>query len=220
MPLIALQHYERGYTMIRFPKTSRLALIPALFVALLAGIAADAAAGQPRAAQQSPIPGRLLKVREGDWALVRTGEGLVKETVTGIEETKADPENDIEPYYMVMYRLEKFDAATGKPLEKPMDVARALEHEQEENLEALKGMVGRPERRRAKIDDKNVNVVVIKKREEGGFTIEEWYSDEIGIDGRVAMVVTGEDVEPYSALEIVAFGNAKTPLNINKYLQK
>lgn len=206
--------------MIRSPQKTRLASILTFVAVLVLGVVADAAmAGQPRA-PQSPIPGRLLKVKQGDWVLVRTSEGLVKETVTGIEETEADPENEIEAYYMVEYRLEKFDEATGKPLDKPMDVVRALEHEQEENLEAVKGMVAKPERRRAKIDGKNVNVVVIKKKEENGIFIEEWYSDEVGIDGRVAMVVSGEDMEPYSALEVVAFGNAKTQLNINKYLQK
>lgn len=198
----------------------RAAAILTFLAAFVLGVFADtAAAGQPRA-PQSPIPGRVLKVREGDWILMKTGEGLIKETCTGIEKFESDTENDIEPYYMVTYRMEKFDAATGKPIEKPMDVARALEHEREENLEALKGMVGKPERRKVRIDGKTVNVVVIKKREEGGVNIEEWFSDEIGIDGRVAMVVSGEDIEPYTALEALAFGNAKTQLNIGKYLQK
>lgn len=193
-----------------------LSIIAAFFLVALAD---TAMAGQQRA-PQSPIPGRLLKVREGDWSLVLTGEGLVKETVTKIEETEADPENEIEPYYMVEYQLEKFDAATGKPLEKPMNVARALEHEQEENLEAVQGILGKPERRKTKIDGKTVNVVVIKKKEEGDFVIEEWYTDEAGIDGRVAIVISGEGVDPYTALQMMAFGNAKTPLNLAKYLQK
>lgn len=206
--------------MTRSLQKTRFAALLIFAVALILGVAADAAlAGQPRA-PQSPIPGRLLKVREGDWVLVRTGEGLVKETATGIEKIEADLENKIEPYYMITYRMEKFDAETGKPIEKPLDVVRALEHEQEENLEAIKGMVGKPERKRVKIDGKNVNVVVIKKKEEGDIVVEEWYSDEVGIDGRVAMVISGPDMEPYGALETVAFGNAKTPVNINKYLQK
>jgi hypothetical protein len=198
-------------------KIGRVSILTCAVALLLGLFAADAAvAGQ----QRSPIPGRLLKVKEGDWILIRTGEGLIKETATGIEETEADPENNIEPFYMVLYTLEKFDPATGKPLDKPLDVARALDYEQEENLAAVQDMVGRPERRRVKIDGRNINVVVIKKQDEGNINIEEWYSDEIGIDGRVAMVIAGEDMKPYTALEAVAFGDARTPLNINKYLSK
>lgn len=193
------------------------------FVSLLAAFAvslfADAAqAGQRRA--NTPIPGRLLKVREGDWVLIRTSEGLIKETATKIEVTEADPENNIEPFYLVMYTLEKFDPSTGKPIEKALEVARALDYEEEENIENARDMTARPQRRRVKIDGETVNVVVLFKEEEGGVKVEEWFSDELGIDGRVAIVISGEDMDPYTALEAVAFGGANKPLDIRKYLSK
>lgn len=206
--------------MIHALHSLRASAILSIALALFLAAAADSAmAGQPRA-PQSPIPGRLQKVREGDWVLVMTGEGLIKETATAIHETEADPENDIEYYYMIDYQLEKFDASTGKPLDKPMTVARALEHEQEDHAEIVKNMAGKADRKKTKIDGKTVNVVTVRSKDENGFIMEEWFTDELGIDGRVAIVVSGEDIEPYTALQVVAFGNAKTPLAINKYLQK
>lgn len=203
--------------MIRTMQKIRAASILALFAAVIFGLAAgDCLAGQQRAAI---IPPRLQKVKEGDWVLIRSGEGLIKETATGIVEIEADPKEGIEPMYMVEYTLEKFDGETGKALEKPMKVARALEHEIEENAETIATMKGKPERRKATIDGKALNIVVVPQEEEGA-KIENWYSDDVGIDGRVAIVVISPDMDPYRSLEVVAFGNAKTQLNIKKYLQK
>ncbi len=199
-------------------KISGVAIL-ACAVALASGVVSgEAPAGQRRA--QSPIPGRLMKVKEGDWILTRTSEGLIKETATKIEVTEADPENNIEPFYMVLYTLEKFDPATGRPLEKPLDVGRDLETEADENLANVEGMVARPQRRKVKIGGRDINVIVIRKQEEGGVNVEEWFSDEVGIDGRVAIVFSGEEIEPYTALEALAFGDARTPLDINRYLSR
>lgn len=209
--------------MIHAMHSVRAAAVAIVFAALF-GFAADGAlAGQQRQAPRgSIIPSRLQKVQKGDWALVLTGEGLLKETATDIVSVEADPENEIEALYMVEYTLEKFDAETGKPLEKPINVARAIEHEQEENAEILKAMKGKPSRKKVKLDGKTIDVVVVPQAEEDGIIIEHWFSDEVGIDGRVLMLVTGghEEMEPYKSLEVLAFGDAKSPLNLKRYLQK
>lgn len=187
---------------------------------------APAQAGQVRGAS-SPIPGRITKVKEGDWVLVRLGENeLIKETATKITDIKGEgkpgDESYFEPVYMVEYTLEKFDGATGSSNEAPMNVVRALEHEIEENAEMVSSMSGKPQRRKVKIDGKNVNIVVIPQVEEGGVTIENWFTDEFGIDGRAGMVIRmdGETKETFTPMEVVAFGNARQPLTIQKYLKK
>lgn len=202
-------------------RTASLVCVAVLFV--LAVFADSAAAGQQRA--QSPIPPRLLKVKEGDWILVRTGDDLLKETATEISdirpEVKPGEEGWFEPVYMVEYTLEKFDGETGQPIDKPMNVVRALEHEQEENAELLKTMRGKPQQRKIAVDGKNITVVVIPQQEEDGTIVENWFSGDIGIDGRVAIIVRmPESKETYNALEAVAFGNAKQQMNLRKYLRK
>lgn len=193
-------------------------------LAVCAVFAAPAHAGQRVAA--SPIPGRVTKVREGDWVLVRLGDELIKETAVAVTDMKAEgkpgDEDYFEPIFMVEYTLEKFDGETGQLIEQPMDVVRALEHEIEENAELLRSMSGKPQRRKVKIDGKNVNIVVIPQMEDEGMLVENWFTDEFGIDGKAGMVVRlgGDTKETHVPMEVVAFGNARQPLAIKKYLKK
>lgn len=208
---------------------SRKVRVVAMLFAVMAALVvlgAPVHAGQFRSAASSPIPGRVTKVKEGDWVLVRLGDDLVKETATKITDIKPEgkpgDESYFEPVFMVEYTLEKFDGATGQPNESPMNVVRALEHEIEENAEIVQSMSGKPQRRKVKIDGKNVNIVVIPQVESDGVMVENWFTDEFGIDGKAGMVIrtTGETKETFSPMEVVAFGNARQPLAIQKYLKK
>lgn len=208
--------------MVRSWKIFRFVFVLFIVVCGLFAVADAAFAGQQRA--QSPIPGRVTKVKEGDWILIRTGDSLLKETATKISdirpEVKQGEEGWFDPIYMVEYTIEKLDGETGQPIDKPMNVVRALEHETEENAEMLRSMKGKPQRRKIKIDGKNVDVVVIAQEEDGGVLVENLFSDQIGIDGRVGVIVRMPDgKETYTALETVAFGNGRPPA-LQKYLQK
>lgn len=192
-----------------------------LAVTLIA-LTATAWAGQPRAS--SPIPGRVTKVKEGDWVLIRTGDELIKETAVKITDMKSDArpgdEAYFDPIFMVEYKMERFNGATGQPNGAPMEVVRALEHEIEENAEFARSIQGKVQRRKVKIDGKNVNVVVIPQAEDGGILVEHWFTDEFGIDGKAGMVVKMPENETYTPMEVVAFGNARQALAIQKYLKK
>lgn len=211
--------------MTRSLQKIRAASLMCLAVLFALTVLAEAAqAGQTRAAA-SPIPGRVAKVREGDWIIIRTGDGLIKETATKISDIKPDgkpgDEAWFEPIYMVEYTMEKFDGETGRPIDKPMNVVRALDHESEENAEILRSMRGRPQRRNVTIDGKKATVVVIPQVDEDGVHIENWFTDQFGIDGRAGIVVKVPDSdETYHAMEVVSFGSARQPANIQKYLQK
>lgn len=201
-----------------------LVCLVALFA--LTVLAEPVLAGQTRA-PASPIPPRLTKVKEGDWILVRTGDEILKETANKI--TVMKPEADVkpgdeawfDPIYMVEYTLERLNGETGQPNEKPMNVVRTVEDEQGENAEILKSMAGKPQRRNVTIDGKKVTVVVIPQIDENKIQIENWYTDQFGIDGRAGVIIKLPDVDDtYNALEVVSFGTAKQKPNIQKYLQK
>lgn len=210
--------------MKRALRNVRFAAVVAAVLFVLSVPAEPALAGQART-PASPIPGRVAKVKEGDWVLYRTGNELIKETATKIEDIRPDvkqgEEGWFEPVYMVEYTMEKFDGETGKPSGQPMNVVRALEHEIEENAELLKGVRAKPQQRKVNIDGKAVNVIVVTQAGENGAQIENWFTDAFGIDGRAGIIVKMPDAdEPYQALEVASFGTAKQQANIAKYLRK
>lgn len=170
-------------------------------------------------ARRAGIPPRIQKVKEGDWILYRNlGENDVveynRETATSIEKV----ENDL----IVNYTMQEFDA-NGKAKGKPQEVSRFLSDEQNENAEFLKDVLknAKAQKRKVKIEGRDLEVVVFVVQEDEHMTIEYWYSDDIGIDGKVAMVVLMPD-EQHSErpFEAVGFGNAKTKFDIKKYLVK
>ena len=170
-------------------------------------------------ARRAGIPPRIQKVKEGDWILYRNlGENDVveynRETATSIEKV----ENDL----IVNYTMQEFDA-NGKAKGKPQEVSRFLSDEQNENAEFLKDVLknAKAQKRKVKIEGRDLEVVVFVVQEDEHMTIEYWYSDDIGVDGKVAMVVLMPD-EQHSErpFEAVGFGNAKTKFDIKKYLVK
>lgn len=193
------------------------ALVAVVAAALCVGLAADVTnAGEAR---RAGIPPRVQKVKEGDWILYRNlGENDVveynKETATGIDKV----ENDL----IVNYTMQEFDA-NGKPKGKPQEVVRFVSDEQKENEEFLKDTLknAKAQKRKVKIDGRDVDVTVFVVQEDEHMTIEYWYSDDIGIDGKVAMVVLMPDEEhSEKPFEAVGFGNAKTKFDIRKYVGK
>ena len=195
------------------PVSFRVVALSFVMALCLAAAAGSAAAGEAR----NPIPPRVPKIEKGDWSLLKDDDGFTRETVTDIEKTEGD--------VIVHYTMEKFDLK-GKQTEKPQEVARFLSDEAAENNDFMKTMkVTKAERRRAKIDGKNVNVVVLIIKDttsgaEDGTTLEYWFSDEISVDGKVAMIVpaTSEENQDYKVYEVVGFGDAKTKFNLKKYL--
>lgn len=176
-----------------------------VLVALFCGLAAVAQAGQPRS---SAIPSRVKKAEKGDWVLVRYEDRMMLETVTGSEEVEDD--------YMIHYTMQDY-ALNGQPQE-PQNVVRLLSDETAEYAELLSSPGAKAERKRARVDNKNVNVMAVTVMEEGA-AIEYWYSDDIGIDGKVAMIVKIPEMDAYKAMEVIGFGDAKSPFNIRKYVK-
>lgn len=182
-----------------------------LFAALALGLAF--LCGTAAAGESVTVPQRLQKIKQGDWILYRDDDGAFsKETVTNIER--------VEKEYIVYYTIEAFDKV-GKAVDKPQEVARFLSDEQKENAETLEAMKdAKAERKTVTIDGKKVPVVIFSKADEDGHTVEQWYSDAISIDGRVAMRVLINDTHGYIPFETVAFGTGKTKPDIKKYLLK
>ena len=186
------------------------ALIVAFALTLCFGMAANiAAAGQARTVV---IPPRLPNVKEGDWILYKNDKDYSKETVTKIEEVEED--------LVVYYTIERFDFK-GKATEK-QEVARIRSDEAAENAEfGQTHNIVKAERRKVKIDGKNLQVFVFTALEGEGddaVRIEYWYSDDISVDGKVAMVVIVSDSETYTPFETAGFGDAKTKFNLKKYI--
>lgn len=192
---------------VNFP--IRLAIL-CLF-ALTAVVAGDAFAGQLRGG--AGIPPRIKKIKKGDWVLYREDDGFRKETAADNEEIEKD--------FLIHYTIEEFDEK-GKSKGAPQEVVRFETDEQTENAEFIQSVKGaKVERRKVKIDGKNVEVVVyIVVDKEDNSTTEYWYSDDLSIDGKVAMIVTFPDNEQhkYSAFEVVGFGDARAKFDIKKYL--
>lgn len=181
----------------------RASIFVVLAVTALCLSAGAALAGQPRGANIS----RVSKAEEGDWIVYRQGDELIYEKVDGVEELEDD--------MMVTYTMQNFKL-NGQG-DKPTQVVRLLSDEKSEFAELLGTKGAKSERKRVKVDGKNVNVVIVSVPEDGG-VIETWITDEIGVDGRVAMVVKMKDMDEYKPLETVGFGNAKSPFNIRKYI--
>lgn len=183
-----------------------LSLCLALLVTLIAG---EAFAGEARGG--AGIPPRTPKIKKGDWVLYREEGGFRKETATNSEKTDDD--------FIVYYSIEEFDEK-GKLKQEMDEVARFQSDEAKENADFIASVKGaKIERRKVKIDGKNVDVVVyIVADPEDNSKTEYWYSDDFTIDGKVAMLVILTEDETYRAFETVGFGDAKARFNIKKYL--
>lgn len=171
-------------------------------VAMLFCLAPAAHAGQTR------IPSRVKKAAKGDWVLVKFEDRMMLETVTDTEEVEDD--------YMVHYTMQNI-SLDGKA-EEPQKVVRLLSDETAEHEELLGTSGAKVDRKRAKIDGKNVAVITVLAPEEDA-TIEHWFSDDVGIDGKVAMIVKIPEMDAYKAMEVIGFGDAKSPFNLRKYVK-
>lgn len=182
-------------------RTLRLAPFFA-FVACLASVAFDAAAGEARGA----MPLRADKVREGDWILYRMNGELVKETAMTIERFEDD--------VLINYSIEKF-APDGAPSSRE-EVSHFLSIEKQNSDDLAQDRKVKRDRRRVKIDGKNVNVLVATFTDEVPY--EMWYSDDISVTGLVAMVTRVRGEEPFWSIQPLAFGAAGSNPNIKRYL--
>ncbi|MCC8165386.1 MAG: hypothetical protein LIQ31_04370 [Planctomycetes bacterium] len=202
--------------------TARLALLLVMAVVACA-VSVPAFAGQP-APNLGSVPPRTPKVKEGDWVLYKTPEGFRLETAVGVEPQEG---GDV----MVTYTMQ--DVQANGRMEEPMEVVRTLSQEREELVALAKTLQNpRLDRRAGQIDGKRVSAYVLMDVREG-FVVEYWYSDEFTIDGQVMMqIVTTvpadpespesdeEKVETEKMFEVVAFGNARSPIkNIRRYLR-
>ena len=189
-------------------RTFRLAAAFIFAVALVAGFAVRADAGEIR----SPVPLRISKVKVGDWVVYKDDDGFTKETATDTEEVEGD--------YIVHYTMETFDA-NGKPL-KTDEVARFRTGELSEYAELVKARA-KVDRKRMKIDGKNVMIYIANMPEEPPY--EMWFSDDFGITGSAGMryeLATGDEgaIEEYFPIEVVAFGSGKDKFDIRRYVGK
>lgn len=173
-----------------------------LFI-LVAGLAcADADAGEAR----GTVPLRADKVREGDWILYRMNGELVKETAIKVER--------FEDEVLVNYVIEKY-AENGAPASRE-EVSHFLSLERENAAELARNRKAKRERKRVKIDGKNVDVIVVAFAEEVPY--EMWYSDAISVTGLVAMVTRVRGEEPFWSIQPLAFGGAGAAPNIKRHL--
>ncbi|MCD8350123.1 MAG: hypothetical protein LUC93_05870 [Planctomycetaceae bacterium] len=182
--------------------TKRAVVFVALFAAALCLQAAEA--GQPR----NPVPSRVKKAEKGDWVLIKYEDRMVLETVTDMEEVEDD--------LMLHYTMQ--DIALDGKADAPKNVVRLQSDETMENMELVTSPGAKVDKKRGRVEGKNVNVVSITVPEEGG-TIEYWLSDDVGVDGKVAMIVKFPEMEAYKAMEVIGFGDAKTPFQLNKYIR-
>ncbi len=179
----------------------RVAMLCTLFCLIAAGVQA----GQPR----NVVPSRVKKAEVGDWVLIRFEDRMTLETITGAEEVEDD--------FMVHYTMQ--DIAFDGTAQPAKNVVRLLSDETAENMELQTSPGAKVDRKRGRVDGKNLNIVAILVPEEGDTTIEYWLSDEVGVDGKVAMIVKVPDMEAYKAMEVIGFGDAKSPFNIQKYIR-
>lgn len=192
----------------KFQHFALVAFAAAFFMGLFAAVAD---AGEAR------LPLRTQKIKEGDWIFYEENGDYVKETATGIEKGDDD--------YIVHYTRETF-SPDGKVTDRE-EVARFLSGEREDHAEILKGKGIKYQRRRTKIEGKNVEVlaVIYPAGDESSIPYEMWYSDGIGITGIVAMVLKlpseeeEDKIVDEKAIETLGFGDAKTPFNFKKYVR-
>lgn len=177
----------------------------AALCALLCLLAAGVQAGQPRNA----IPSRVKKAEAGDWVLIRFEDRMTLETITSTEEVEDD--------FLVHYTMQ--DIAFDGTAQPAKNVVRLLSDETAENMELQASPGAKVDRKRGRVDGKNLNIVAVIVPEEGDTTIEYWLSDDVGVDGKVAMIVKVPDMEAYKAMEVIGFGDAKSPFNIQKFIR-
>lgn len=175
-------------------------------VALFCLAAAGVHAGQARNA----IPSRVKKAEKGDWVLVKFEDRLMLETITNTEELEEDD-------LMVTYTMQ--DISFEGKAEKPQNVVRLLSDETMENMELQSSPGAKVDKKRGRVDGKNLNIVAVTVPEEGDTIIEYWYSDDVGVDGKVAMIVKIPEMDAYKAMEVIGFGDAKSPFNMKKYIK-
>lgn len=186
-----------------------LAAFAAVFVMGLFASIADA--GETR------LPARTQKVKEGDWIFYNENGDYIKETATGVENGDDD--------YIVHYTRETY-APDGKVTARE-EVARFLSNEKEDHAEILKAKGLKYQKRRTKIDGKNVEILAVMYPADGPSSVpyEMWYSDDIGITGMVAMVLKlpseeeEDKVEDEKTIETLGFGDAKAQFNFKRYVK-
>lgn len=184
--------------------TKRAAVIVALFAAAVCLQAVQA--GQPR----NPVPSRVKNAAKGDWVLIKYEDRMVLETVTDVEEVEDD--------LMVHYTMQ--DIALNGKAEEAKNVVRLQSDETAEVMELVTSRGAKVEKKRGRVEGKNLNIVAITTIEEGDVTIEYWFSDDVGVDGKVAMIVKAPEMEAYKAMEVIGFGDAKTQFNLARYLDR
>lgn len=174
-----------------------------LFAFVCAWSQAAVFAGEQRGAA---FPLRTPKIQKGDWFFFRLNDELIKETAVEVEKDGAD--------ILVKYTIEKFDN-NGNSVS-VQDAAQFLSSEREQAAQIGADRSARRERRRATIDGKNVEVLVVKYAGEAPYEV--WYSDALSMGGIVAMVAEIQDSEPFWSILPLGFGGAGTQFNIGKYL--
>lgn len=176
-------------------------------VALFCLVAGGVHAGQARNA----IPSRVKKAEKGDWVLIKFEDRLMLETITDVEELEEDD-------LMVTYTMQ--DISFEGKAEKAQNVVRLFSDETMENVELQSSPGAKVDKKRGRVDGKNLNIIAVTVPEEGDAVIEYWFSDDVGVDGKVAMIVRVPEMDAYKAMEVIGFGDAKTPFNLKKYLKK
>jgi hypothetical protein len=118
----------------------------ALF-ALFSVIAAGVQAGQPR----NVVPSRVKKAEAGDWVLIRFEDRMTLETITSTEEVEDD--------FLVHYTMQ--DIAFDGTAQPARNVVRLLSDETAENLELQASPGAKVDKKRGRVDGKNLNIVAV-----------------------------------------------------------